>query len=626
MNKKNSLGLRGKLILAILVVGAIPIALGLAVSYFKGTAQLQEVIGGSFEALAMNSASKVDGEIQQLVDANRILAQQAVSDPAVSNALEKLTFREGGDGFDWPNVDEEKGDSEILVRSWITGLGDVPADKKEVRFAGMTEPDDVKVDLFQTGEEEGRYVLSISNPIRKRIDGSIIGWFHRLYDAEKFLDSQIDPIRFGDTGHVMLIDDQGVVISCPLLLAGTPISDADLITLIAGKEAGWVNAESDGHGEKKASLIGHAPLKSLNRHLQKGEKSLFTFVWQDSEEIFAPMGSLQTSVALTGFLSLGLLGILGFYASNRIVNPIRRLSKEAGYIAEGDLNRTIDIRSGDEIEELADQFNHMTVQLRHLVDNLEDKVKDRTRELKVTQTEKDQVVKQLIQAEKIAAVGVLTSGIGHEINNPLYAILGRAEAIQDGAEAEQCREFGRDIVKNCKHISEIIKNLAGYVSPHSGDELESVDVNEKITEAAAMVRMSFLDDHIQIKEICNSVPKVLGRSQEIQQAFFNIIRNGAQAIEGRGTVEIESCLEGDRVRVSIKDNGPGISKENLGKIFDPFFTTKGPEAGEGLGLYIVQQTVKKNGGTLDVESQVGKGTVFNIEFPIGGKNLKEEAT
>jgi len=90
-----------------------------------------------------------------------------------------------------------------------------------------------------------------------------------------------------------------------------------------------------------------------------------------------------------------------------------------------------------------------------------------------------------------------------------------------------------------------------------------------------------------------------------------------QAIQDRGTVEIESCLEDHQVRVSIRDNGPGISEENIEKIFDPFFTTKGPDEGEGLGLHIVRKSVKKNGGDITVESQLGKGTVFNLKFPVG---------
>lgn len=613
---RNALGLRGKLILAMVAIGAIPIVLGLSATYFKGAAQLRKIIGDSFEALAMNSASKIDGEIQRLIDADKILARQAIREQAVTGALSGALK---GGKLDWPAPGEIKARSRFILRSWVSGHGDAAADHAVPGGSDLS-----RAELFHPGNQKDRYVLDITTPIRAKADGNAIGWLHRRYDANRMLDSLVYPIRFGVTGHVMLIDNRGTVMSCPFLPTGTSIADTGLTSLVARANAGWIRTENDGHGGKKDSLIGHAPLIGLNGYLQRKGRSLFAFVWQDSEEIFAPIRSLQHGVILAGFTALLLLGLLGFYASTRVVKPIRRLSEEAGFIAQGDLSRSIDIRSGDEIEELASQFNHMTSRLRQLVEHLEDKVEERTRDLVATQVEKDQVVKQLIQTEKIAAIGTMTSGIGHEINNPLYAILGRAEAIADGAALDQCREYSREIVKYCKHIASIIKDLAGFVRPNDGDTLESVDVNEKITEAVAMVNMSLLDDHVKIEEKCHDVPEVQGRPQEIQQAVFNIIRNGVQALRGNGVIDIASFVDGDRVHVTIRDNGPGISREHLEKIFDPFFTTKGPDEGEGLGLYVVQQTVKKSGGSIKVESELGKGTVFHLTFPIMG-NISKEA-
>jgi len=620
MKGRNFLGIRGKMILAIMVVGAIPVVLGLAVSYIRGTAQLREVIGGSFEALALESALNLDGDIQRLIDSDQILAYQATQDPELLSAMKKSASSQGRTRFDWPVPVNKKLVSDILLDSWVT-------DQRGLKggTGGTAGSHGVLVDLLRTDGEDGRFILHFSIPISYTPGGKILGWLQRRYDLEKFLADRIESIRFGDTGHVMIIDHRGRIVDCPLLPSGTLISNRDLVNDVSRDKAGWINATSDGHGDATASLIGHAPLKILNRQLMDRRESLYTFVWQDTEEIFAPMRSLQTGVAISGVCALLLLGGLGFYASNRIVDPIRRLSREAGHIAEGDLNRTIDIRTGDEIEELGDQFNNMTTQLRHFVENLEAKVEERTRELRATHAEKDQVVQHLIQAEKAAAIGTMTSGIGHEINNPLYAILGRAEAIESGASEDQFREYGGEIVGFCKHIGEIVKNLAGYVRPDGDSETELVDVNEKISEAASMVNMALLNDHVEIRKQCNAVPRIQARSKEIHQVFFNIIRNAAQAIEDRGTVEIESRLEGDQVKIRIKDNGSGISKENLGKIFDPFFTTKGPDKGEGLGLYIVKQTILKNGGTLNVESKEGVGTAFNLNFPVGETTKKEEA-
>jgi C4-dicarboxylate-specific signal transduction histidine kinase len=257
---------------------------------------------------------------------------------------------------------------------------------------------------------------------------------------------------------------------------------------------------------------------------------------------------------------------------------------------------------------------------RRVRGSLEGKVEERTRELKDTQAEKDRVVQQLIQAEKMAAIGTMASGIGHEINNPLYAILGMAEAIRDEEDISRCRGYGRDIIKQSRRIAEIVRNLSGYVRPAAEHDLEPVDVNETLSEAVSMARRSLLSDHVEIRENLMPVSRLSAKSEEIQQAFFNVIRNGMQAMKGRGILEITSRQEGNRVWIRIRDTGVGIPAEHLGKIYDPFFTTKGPDEGEGLGLYIVQQIVNKYAGTITLESKEGRGTVCTIQFPVGEKN------
>ncbi len=247
---------------------------------------------------------------------------------------------------------------------------------------------------------------------------------------------------------------------------------------------------------------------------------------------------------------------------------------------------------------------------------LEEKVKARTRELKDTEIEKDQIVEQLIQAEKLAVIGTMASGIGHEINNPLYAILTKAEAIRDEADISQCRKYGEDVVEYVNRIAEIVKDFAGYARPGSEHDLELVDVNEKLFEAMSMARLSLLSDHVVISEDLTPVPRILGKPEEIRQAFFNVIRNGIQSMNGKGTLEVTSRLESDQVSIRIGDTGLGISEDDALRIFDPFFTTKGPDEGQGLGLYIVRQIVNKYGGEIGMESHKGTGTVFCIRFPV----------
>ncbi len=516
--------------------------------------------------------------------------------------------------FDWPPAQEREDAVETVLASWVTAPQENVTASGAEHSASATGVARATMSGLRFDEKKHRHFFRISTPVLERKSRTIIGWLHRDYDIKNFFDPLVYPTRFGDTGHVMLIDNGGAIVSCPDLVTGSRIDDNALISRVARDEAGWIVAESDGHGGERTSLIGHAPLPGVNPSLEAGV-SWHMFVWQDSREIFAPARSLLIGVGLAALLAIGLLGVLGYYASSRIVNPIRRLREGASHIAGGDLNRTLDIRTGDEIEELAGEFNQMTIQLRQLIGNLEEKVDERTRELKDTQAEKDRVMQQLIQTEKVAAIGTMASGIGHEINNPLYAILGMAEAIRDEKDVSRCNEYGRDIIKHSKHIAEIVKNLSGYVRPASKRDLEQVDVNEKLSEAVSMAQRSLLSDRVKIKKDLGAVSRISAKPEEIQQAFFNVIRNGIQAMNGKGVLEITSAQEGDQVWIRIRDTGVGIPTEHIGKVYDPFFTTKGPDEGEGLGLYIVQQIVKKYDGTIALESEKDRGTTVTIRFP-----------
>ncbi|MDA1097695.1 MAG: ATP-binding protein [Proteobacteria bacterium] len=223
----------------------------------------------------------------------------------------------------------------------------------------------------------------------------------------------------------------------------------------------------------------------------------------------------------------------------------------------------------------------------------------------------------------MAALGTLASGIGHEINNPLYAILGAAEAIRDGNDLARGQEHAQDIIGYCKHVAGIIKNLTGYIRPADKHGLEPVYVNTAISDAVLMARLTLLSDAIEIDQRLDAVPAIFAKSEDIQQVFFNVIRNGLQAMGREGTLEIESVREANRVLVRIRDTGSGIAPGDLTRIYDPFFTTKGPDEGEGIGLFVVQQIVNKYDGTIEFESEVGKGTVCAITFPIREPNGEE---
>ena len=222
-----------------------------------------------------------------------------------------------------------------------------------------------------------------------------IGVLHRIYDAKEFFSPSIDTIRFGKTGHVMLIDSNGVVLSCPILPTGASLNDPDLISLVTPMHNGWTLAPSDGHGGQQSSIIGFAPIPNASRITQAStNKGWHMFVWQSSGELFAPIDQLNFWISIFGILAVGLLVTLGFIASGRIVTPIRQLQKAAKLIGSrewqveagkriggGQWEEPVTIKTGDELEELAEEVNKMSRQLASTFSGLESQVELKTQVL-----------------------------------------------------------------------------------------------------------------------------------------------------------------------------------------------------------------------------------------------------
>ena len=197
-------------------------------------------------------------------------------------------------------------------------------------------------------DQANAYVVSISLPIMDSLRYEVVGVLHRVIDAKEFFSPATHPIRFGKTGHVMLIDSRGIVLSCPILPTGVRLSDPALIPQVTIRQPGWVTADSDGHGGSGTAIIGFAPLpetsRATNGSLELG--AWHTFVWQSSDELFAPIRHLMLWMGILALVALGLLATLGYFAASRIVTPVRRLQEAARLIGRGELREPIQIHTG----------------------------------------------------------------------------------------------------------------------------------------------------------------------------------------------------------------------------------------------------------------------------------------
>jgi two-component system NtrC family sensor kinase len=236
-------------------------------------------------------------------------------------------------------------------------------------------------------------------------------------------------------------------------------------------------------------------------------------------------------------------------------------------------------------------------------------------------TETRRLQEQLIQSEKMSAIGQLIAGVAHELNNPLASVLGFADFLADAEGLPAgLAEPVRVIQQEAQRAGGIVKNLLMFARRHDQDR-RPVDLAPVLERTVALLRNQLVGLHVEPRlEVEPHLPAVHGSPNQLQQVFLNIINNAAQAIAttGRhGTVTVRARRWHDGLAVDITDDGPGIPTELQSRIFEPFFTTKAPGEGTGLGLSVCQGIVREHGGRIGVTSAPGAGATFTIELPPG---------
>lgn len=319
---------------------------------------------------------------------------------------------------------------------------------------------------------------------------------------------------------------------------------------------------------------------------------------------------------------------------NTIARPLSELAWMTNKIARGDFSQKLEIDRKDEIGQLAETFNQMVGSLKQSRDeieqynrNLEEKIIERTQQLEEAQA-------QLVQSEKLSAIGQLAAGVAHELNNPLGGILGYAQFtleklsknVPEQTTAKEVEAYVRyvgDIETQARRCKTIVQNLLRFSRSSQGVEMEEVDINAAIKDTISFVEHQLRLHQITLEtDLDLSLPKIQGNVGQLQQVFTNLIINGMHASEPNSIFRIESHYSpalgefGGAVELKFIDYGCGIKGEDLKKIFEPFFTTKEIGKGTGLGLSVSYGIIKAHQGEINVASEVSKGTTFTIVLPV----------
>ncbi len=235
-------------------------------------------------------------------------------------------------------------------------------------------------------------------------------------------------------------------------------------------------------------------------------------------------------------------------------------------------------------------------------------------------TERTDLERRLVQADKLSSIGLLAAGVAHEVNTPLAVISAYAQSLAKQIAGDEEKSALLDkITKQTFRASEIVNSLLNF-SRTSAKELGDVDLGRVVRETLSLIEHQLVKSGISVKaEIEEPLPAVRGEAGKLQQVFLNLFLNARDAMERGGTLTVRVWASERGVEASVSDTGRGIPAEHLSRIYDPFFTTKSVRKGTGLGLSVTYGIVREHGGEIEVESAVGRGTSFQLGFPASRK-------
>lgn len=450
-----------------LLAGIFPLLLGMLLSYIQSNKSLRDVIGSNFHTVAKETANKIDFVIEKELAKNR----QTTLHPNIINWVEKQNALSEGDSLTRIEADfasasaawkkkkiqsliENSGTKELLSsltepsHSSASTLAFYITNTRGLLVATINDypplvshEDDIGKKVVKEGvylsnvflnKKLNEYVFDLVMPIfgqsakaeskSQTVNGltgpvglgnhekPLIGMLHRVYEAKKYFSAPLETVRFGDTGHAMIIDNNGVVIDCPILPTGFQIPHKQVVQEVTLPEAGWVRTFDNGHGSREEAIIGFSPLSEINSLLAKSAEApvhWHMFVWQASEELFAPTRKLLVWNTAAAVFGVFLIALIGTYAADRIIKPIRKLQKALGRIGIGspwgtnsELARgaedqcrfqdvsEIEVHAEDEIGELTSAFNKMSRDLRATRES-ELRYLDETEQLLITLAERE---------------------------------------------------------------------------------------------------------------------------------------------------------------------------------------------------------------------------------------------
>lgn len=416
---------------------------------------------------------------------------------------------------------------------------------------------------------------------------------------QKELEQFVSERRIGRSGILYIVDKTGHLLAHPDKTYTATKADLSKFEPVRKALSGYSGSGQfppDAFGDLKAGA--YAPIKNIGGAV---------IVEEPLADAYFELRQLETNSLLLMIAGIILTVLTGLFLAEHIESPIKKLMSGTESISKGNLNLKIEVESIDEMGSLAQSFNKMT------------------HDLKESQ-------ERLILSEKLASLGTMAAGMAHEIKNPLVSLRTFSQLLQQKWNDPEFRaKFSQIVPTEIERINKIAESLLKFGRPMKA-EMGNINVNAILEEILLLFESESRKNGIRVSTKLANLPEITGDTQQLSQAFVNIILNGIQSMEKGGELTVKTDVgeviqiddeseaaqkeTGKPIKVifiEISDTGGGISPENLKSLFDPFFTTK--VKGTGMGLPITLRIIEDHKGSIKVKSEVGKGTSFLITLP-----------
>ena len=614
----------------------VPYALLTLVVAMIGVFIITRLVSGSFEERFGNQlveASRVtaDGVVRKekkhLEDLRLLTFMEGVSEAienqdreallatfegiAINNSIDVIAAIDmHGKGILTLTYDPEAGATEFFVgddyssfepiQSVISGQYDEVGDK----FAGIL------------ATQMGKFIFT-SAPVWDA-DDNLVG---ALLIGTK-IDTLLDDLKLQALADILILNPEGSLVT----------------TTLVEPEEGYVILEIDGESLRDAGLT------SLNRELElygrqyevlyiplvlREAEAGFIGVVSSSDYIATTLTTNRNTFSIIFTLGTGAVILLGYLLAQHVARPILQLRSMSQAVAGGDLERSSGFKRTDEIGELANAFDIMTLRLRERTEEaarLYEEAIRRAKELAEMNARLQATQAQLVQSEKLASVGQLTAGIVHDVKNPLAVIKGLAEELAEEGGLDAFTIDGLETIRDsASKANSIVTDLLKFAR-QSTPEMQTRDMRTTLESVFRLTEYLLRKGNVTlVTDLPLTSVMATYDAQQIEQVLINLVTNAVQAMPEGGTLDVLLKEQDDKLFITLRDSGGGISEENLVRIFDPFFTTKPEGEGTGLGLSVSYGIVSRHGGLIEVESEIGIGSTFIVTLPLRSDSIKGQS-